>query len=265
MKQDTNNPNPLATISIVSHGDAEKIAALLGSLRQYESANKLQIIITDNLGRDLPEFDSSPWASLIVLRNKKPLGFARNHNQAFQLASGKYFCVLNPDVLFEEPLFFRLIDLLEKEEAQILSPLIIDANNTIQDSFRDFPTPLDILKRKLPGYYFTPLAPDTSGLIRPDWIAGIFMFMQSETYKQLGGFDEKFHLYFEDVDICARARALGLIPLVDTNLRIQHNAQRASRKKLRYLLWHLQSAYRFFTSHVYRQAKEKKKKIIEGM
>ena len=179
------------------------------------------------------------------------MGFAHNHNRAFQLASGKYFCVLNPDILFVEPIFPLLIERLEREAA-IISPLIIDSSNTIQDSFREFPTPLSILKRKLPGYHFSPSSPNALGLINPDWIAGMFMLMRSETYRQLGGFDEKFHLYFEDVDFCARARALGLLPLVDTNLRIQHNAQRASRKKIRYLLWHLQSSIRFFRSTIYK-------------
>ena len=250
-KQNTDTANTLATVSIVSHGDTEKVKELLESLRQYERAKEIQIIVTDNLGNDLPKLDPSPWASLIILRNQKNMGFAHNHNQAFKLASGKYFCVLNPDILFIETIFPLLIKRLEREAA-IISPLIIDSSNTIQDSFREFPTPLDILKRRLPGYHFTPLSPDELGLIRPDWIAGMFMFMRSETYRQLGGFDEKFHLYFEDVDICARARALGLLPLVDTNLRIQHNAQRASRKKIRYLLWHLQSSIRFFRSTIYK-------------
>jgi N-acetylglucosaminyl-diphospho-decaprenol L-rhamnosyltransferase len=263
MKQDTKNANTLVTVSIVSHGDAKKTKSALESIQIHEQSHKIQIIVTDNLGNDLPELDPSPWASLIILRNQKIMGFAHNHNQAFKLATGKYFCVLNPDILFVEHIFPLLIKRLEREAA-IISPLIIDSSNTIQDSFREFPTPLSILKRRLPGYHFTALPPDDLGIIHPDWIAGMFMFMRSETYCQLGGFDEKYHLYFEDVDFCLRARSLDLpvpgrvLPLVDTNLHIQHNAQRASRKNLRYLLWHLQSAIRFFTSKVYKDTKKKR-------
>lgn len=261
MKQDTKNANTLVTVSIVSHGDAKKTKSALESIQIHEQSHKIQIIVTDNLGNDLPELDPSPWASLIILRNQKIMGFAHNHNQAFKLATGKYFCVLNPDILFVEHIFPLLIKRLEREAA-IISPLIIDSSNTIQDSFREFPTPLSILKRRLPRYHFTPLPPDGLELIRPDWIAGMFMFMRSESYSQLGGFDEKYHLYFEDVDFCLRARSLDLpvpgrvLPLVDTNLHVQHNAQRASRKRLRYLFWHIQSAIRFFTSKVYKDAKK---------
>jgi N-acetylglucosaminyl-diphospho-decaprenol L-rhamnosyltransferase len=250
---------PLISLSLVSHGDTEKTQELLNSLKQYEDINQLQIIITDNLENKFPKIVQKGFASLTILRNKKSMGFAHNHNQAFQLATGKYFCVLNPDILFIEAIFPHLIKRLERE-AVIISPLIIDSSNTIQDSFREFPTPLRILKRRLPGYHFTPLPPDELELIRPDWIAGMFMFMRSESYSQLGGFDEKYHLYFEDVDFCLRARSLDLLgrvlPLVDTNLHIQHNAQRASRKRLRYLLWHIQSAIRFFTSKVYKDSKK---------
>ncbi|RLD05740.1 MAG: glycosyltransferase family 2 protein [Chloroflexi bacterium] len=242
----------LLTLSIVSHGDTEKIQELLASLRQHESPQEIQLLITDNLGDDLPDLPPASWASLTILRNKKKMGFAHNHNQAFRHATGEYFCVLNPDILFTETIFPHLIDRLERKAA-IISPLIFDSADTLQDSFRQFPTPAELLRRKLPGYRFTPLLPDEQGLIHPDWLAGMFLLMRRKSYKKLGGFDEKYYLYFEDVDFCARARDLNLLPLVDTNLQVQHNAQRASRKQIRYLLWHLQSAIRFFRSPVYQE------------
>jgi hypothetical protein len=105
----------------------------------------------------------------------------------------------------------------------------------------------------LPGYHFIPPAANVDGLVEPDWIAGIFMLMKSETYREINGLDEKYRLYFEDVDFCARAKLAGLKLIVDTNTRIQHNAHRASRRKLVYLLWHIQSAVRFFTSPTYKK------------
>ncbi len=247
---------PLVTISVVSHGDRLKISELIKSLRVHESMGDIELVVTDNFGNDIPDEKVVENEAIIILRNKKPQGFARNHNNAFRHASGKYFCVLNPDILFTQSVFSALILRLEQYDA-LISPLIFDGKNSLQDSFREFPSPLKLLKRKMPNYRFSPLSADERGLIHPDWIAGMFMFMRSDTYRLLGGFDEKFHLYFEDVDICARARVLGLIPLVDTTLRIQHNARRASRKKPRYLFWHLQSAGLFFFSDVYRELRKK--------
>ncbi len=253
-----NNSEPSAkpslTLSIVSHGDGQKIMELLDSLRTFEPDRQFQLILTDNLGKDLPEASGFPGFSVEMLRNQRPQGFASNHNRAFELARADYFCIINPDVIFSEPVFNDLIATQEKSGADVIAPLIVDSAGAPQDSYRLLPKPLDLIKRQLPGYRFTPIPPDVDGLVRPDWIAGIFMLFKSKTYHRMQGFDERYHLYFEDVDLCTRARLAGLKLVVDTRLRIKHNARRASRKSLTYLLWHLRSAVRFYRSKVYRQA-----------
>lgn len=257
LEQSLDKPLPLVTVSIVSHGNSEQVLRLLESLCTYEQASSIQVIVTDNLGYEVQEMDEGPWSSLSILRNEQKLGFASNQNRAFQLAKGKYFCVLNPDVLFEQKVFFSLIELLESGQADIVAPLIVDVKHIPQDSFRDFPTPFELLRRRLPGYRYSPPPKDDAGLARPDWVAGMFMLMKSETFRAVNGFDEKYHLYFEDVDFCARARLSGMKIMVDTNIRVQHNANRASRKKARYLFWHVQSAVQFFTSPVYKKVRKK--------
>jgi GT2 family glycosyltransferase len=246
--------NPLITLSIVSHGDSEKIEHLLASLQKQEQTRLFQLMLTDNLRNQLPDFDPTPWGSLHLLRNDHQMGFAENHNRAFQIANGKYFAILNPDLLFEQPVFERLIDSLDTHQADMIAPQIVDENGAIQDSFRALPTPSELIRRRLPGYQFKPFQPDNEGLIYPDWMAGMFWLMKADTYRQLGGMDERYRLYFEDVDFCTRARLKGMKLLVDATVQVRHDAQRSSRKKLYYLFLHTLSAARFFTSPVYRQA-----------
>lgn len=243
-------------LSIVSHGDADKIGHLLASIQKHEPESiRFQLILTDNLKDDLPDFDPSPWASLHILRNEHKLGFAENHNRAFALARCKYFAILNPDLIFERPVFDGLIARLHNGSADLIAPKIIDENGTVQDSFRSLPTPLEIIRRRLPGYKFEALQPDRERLIHPDWAAGMFWFMDANVYRQLGGMDERYRLYFEDVDFCTRARLRGMRVVVDAQVQVRHDAQRSSRKSLYYLFLHTQSAVRFFTSDVYRQAR----------
>jgi GT2 family glycosyltransferase len=247
---------PLLTLSIVSHGHGNMIARLLTSLQEHETyTNRFQLIITDNLKEDLPAIAPSPWHSLHILRNLHPQGFARNHNQAFKHAEGEYFAILNPDLLFIQPVFESLLHRLRHAQAHLIAPQIVDANGAPQDSTRPLPTPWDILRRRLPGYKYQPPIPDSAGLIYPEWMAGMFILLASDTYRQLGGMDERFRLYFEDVDFCARARLQGMRLMVDTRLQVRHDAQRASRKHPYYLFLHLQSAVRFFTSPVYKNIK----------
>jgi len=249
---------PFVTVSIVSHGDSEKVLRLLESVRLFEKTNLIQVILTDNLGRELPDVDNSSWHSLKILRNERSRGFAKNHNRAFQLAEGKFFCLLNPDVVFLQPVFIQILRQIETSQADIIAPLVVDSKDRVQDSFRDLPTPIEIILRRLPGFTFGSTIVEPNKVIRPDWLSGLFLLMQKETYQKLNGMNEKYRFYFEDVEFCTRARLMGLKLLVDTAIRIQHDAHRASRKNLIYLLWHIQSAIRFFTSPIYKEAQKRK-------
>lgn len=249
---------PLITLSVVSHGNKDKVSDLLASLQRHESDTKrFQLIITDNLKDDLPDFDPSPWASMKILRNDQSRGFAENHNRAFEFASGEYYAILNPDLIFDRPAFDGLITSLHAHDADLIAPQIVDEGGGTQDSFRPLPTPFELIRRRLPGYHFQPPLPGDNGLIRPDWIAAMFWLMPSELYRSLGGMDVRYKLYFEDVDFCTRARLRGYKILVDPNLSVRHDAARSSRRNAYYLFLHTQSAFRFFTSQVYRQARRK--------
>lgn len=242
------------TISIVSHGDASKILRLLDSLQKWEpSLDHFQIILTDNLMKDLPDFDPAPWGRLTILRNNNPLGFAENHNRAFMKAQGEYFAVLNPDLIFSQTIFENLLASLQRGFADLVAPTIVDENGKMQDSFRILPTPIEIIRRRFPWYSFKSMEPDETGFIHPDWIAGMFWLMRSDFYNAMGGMDEKFRLYFEDVDFCSRARLSGKKILVDSRIQITHQAQRSSHRNLSYFLLHVQSMLKFFLSPVYWQ------------
>jgi N-acetylglucosaminyl-diphospho-decaprenol L-rhamnosyltransferase len=249
---------PLLTLSVVSHGNAGEVRRLLASMERHESAmQRFQLVITDNLKDDLPGFDASPWASLHLLRNARPKGFAENHNRAFEFAAGEYFAILNPDLIFERPVFDGLITSLHAHEADLIAPQIVDASGSPQDSFRSLPTPFELVRRRLPGYRFQPPPPASDGLIRPDWIAAMFWLMPSNLYRSLGGMDGRYKLYLEDVDFCTRARLAGYTIVVDPRLSVRHDAARSSRRRAYYLFLHMQSAFRFFTSRVYRQARRR--------
>lgn len=241
------------TLSVVSHGDADKITCLLNSIYQQEFAARscIQLIITDNLKNDLPEHDTLDWGSLRILRNDRQLGFAQNHNNAFKYAEGEYFVILNPDLVFEKPLLERLCRSLDGHRADLIAPQIVDETGAVQDSYRSLPTPLELIRRRLPGYIFKPYLPDSGGIVYPDWIAGMFWLLRSDIYRQLGGMDEKFFLYLEDVDFCSRARLRRMKLMVDTNIKVRHDAQRSSRRNLYFLYHHIKSALRFFLSPVY--------------
>jgi hypothetical protein len=242
------------SLSIVSHGDSMPLRELLDSLVAFESLDRIQLIVTDNLCSDLTDPAPQGWQSVEVLRPPRPRGFAANHNAAFERAVGTYFCVLNPDVRLIEPVFNDLMAHLAVQDAEMTAPVLADSRGEIQDSFRGLPTPREILRRRLSVRGAT-ILPTDGRPIRPDWIAGMFMLMRSSTFSGLGGFDPHFRMYFEDVDLCTRLRLSGGRILVDPAKRVLHDPRRRSRRPGQHFLWHTQSAVRFFVSDVYQRAR----------
>jgi N-acetylglucosaminyl-diphospho-decaprenol L-rhamnosyltransferase len=82
-----------------------------------------------------------------------------------------------------------------------------------------------------------------------DWVAGMFMLFRADDYRALGGFDEGFFLYYEDVDICARLWKAGRPVLACPKAQVIHDARRASRQNLRYMRWHAGSMARYLGKH----------------
>jgi hypothetical protein len=255
-------PNPLSTatsapvisISVVSHGDGVQLRALLESLVKHEPIGRIQLLVTDNLLHDLRDTPADGWHSVIMLRPARPLGFARNHNIAFERASGKYFCVLNPDLLFQGSVLPALVELVGRGKGDLVAPIMRDSRGQLQDSFRELPSPMRLIRRRLGSHHPLPL-PAAGALLHPDWIAGTFMLMRGSTFSQLKGFDPRYRLYFEDVDLCTRARLQGLTMTVDPGLQVLHDARRSSRRPGLQFFWHVQSAVRFFASPEYGRAR----------
>ena len=88
-------------------------------------------------------------------------------------------------------------------------------------------------------------------MLYPDWVAGMFMVLRSETFRAAGGFDEGYFLYYEDVDLCWRLQRSGLRAALLPTVRAIHDARRSSHRKLRYLLWHGKSMLRFFAKRAW--------------
>jgi N-acetylglucosaminyl-diphospho-decaprenol L-rhamnosyltransferase len=90
-----------------------------------------------------------------------------------------------------------------------------------------------------------------NSILLPDWVGGMFMFFPSAVYKQVNGFDERYFLYYEDVDLCARLTNLGFKVVFCPASKVIHLAQRTSHKSIKYLRWHLSSMLRFFMTPAY--------------
>lgn len=230
----------MITVSIVSHSHGKFLPSLVDALHKYSEVEK--IIITINIPEKLNFLKSS---KVNIIQNTSPKGFGENHNNAFHKCQSEFFCVLNPDIFFIDNPFPTLIDVISNPSIGVVAPLVYDSDSVIEDSFRNFPTVHAlILKLFFSKKDFTRY----ENLKQPfssDWVAGMFMLFKKKTFATLGGFDQKFFLYYEDVDICARAWKMNMEVYVAPTAKIIHFARRQSHKNVKFFLWHLQSFIRY--------------------
>jgi hypothetical protein len=231
------------------------ILSLLEDLKEL-GRNDFEVILTWNLSKEsIPITPEKFPYKVVSIVNRTPNGFAANHNAAFKRSRGLNFVVLNPDIRLVDDPFDQLSEVLKKVPRAICAPVIVDCNDDREDSARFFPTPWFLAKKAVAKLFRMKLAlPKISArenLLHPEWIAGMFMVIPRRLFEELGGFSEKYFLYYEDVDLCLRARLRNIDIVVTEKAKAVHNAQRESHKNARFFAWHLKSAMRFFCSWAY--------------
>lgn len=236
-------------VSVVSHGQGDLADRLLEDLAQLAPRTVAKIIVTVNLPTDT-------WApppgrnqdSIVVIRNAVPLGFGANHNQAFAHCDAPVFAVVNPDIRLAADPFPALLDRLDDDaDCAVVAPVQLDLAGRRESFARSVPTPVNVALRRLsPGARMPKTAPS-----RVEWLAGAFMVWRAEAFRRLGGFDSRYLLYCEDVDICLRLQLEGQRFAVVESAQVVHAAQRASRGSARMWLIHVRSLARLWLSPVF--------------
>lgn len=246
------NATPSLTISIVSHGQMALVLPLLRDLERVHGQTPLEVILTLNIPETMDCTAEEFSYPLRNVTNPKPLGFAANHNQAIAFARSAVVCILNPDIRITQNPFPGLMALLENPLVGLVAPAIYSPAGQLEDSARRFPTPWGIARKAItrkrhpkPDYKMQ------DNVCYPDWVGGMLMVLPTALYRSMGGFDEKFFLYYEDVDLCARIRLRGLKIALLPRTWVIHRAQRSSHTQRRFRQWHLTSMLRFFCSRVF--------------
>lgn len=163
-----------------------------------------EIIVVDNHSQDescdlVREY--FPEVKLIV--NKSNDGFSKGNNIGIAQAQGKYICLLNPDTAVGENCFKNFLDFAEKyPDFGAIGPKLIDGRgNFLPESKRNIPTPKVALKKLLNNSkaYYSDLGENETGPI--EILAGAFMLMRKDRYLEVGGLDEDYFMYGEDIDL----------------------------------------------------------------
>ncbi len=210
------------SIIIVNYNVKEFLQNLVHSLQKAVSIINHEIIVVDNASDDgSVEFIREKFPQITLIVNQTNLGFSKANNAALKIAKGKFILLINPDTIVSEDTITKMIEFLnEHPDAGLAGCKILNPDGSLQLACRrSFPGPwtsfckvtgLSTLfpKSKLfAKYNLTYL--DENSTYEVDAISGSFMMMKREAYEKVGGFDEQFFMYGEDLDLCYRIQKNG--------------------------------------------------------
>jgi GT2 family glycosyltransferase len=233
------------TLSIVSHGHGKLVEKLVRQLDEIRELRGARVIVTLNQPGEFVAFEKEAprYLKMTIIRNSLPLGFGANHNQAFQCCATPWFAILNPDLSIFTDIFTPLIATACEREVALVAPLVVRSDGKKEDSVRWNLTPWSLLKRKIGVAGESDL---DDGHFR--WFAGMFYLVSSRVYRQMGGFDTRYFLYCEDYDLCARMYLAGHHSFFVNDIRVVHDARRATWNSRKHLFMHLSSIWKVWFS-----------------
>lgn len=205
----------MVSVIIVSWNTRDILLQCLDSLSEQACRYAMEIIVVDNASSDgSAEAVAKSHPHVRLIRNTENLGFAKANNQGICVGAGRYFCLVNSDVKVLPNCITQLVDYCEQHQGVgMVGPRIVGGDGLLQRSCRGFPTvwnmfcralALDTLTKKklFSGYALLHSAQDFLGAV--DILTGCFWLVRRDALMQVGGLDENFFMYGEDMDWCKR-------------------------------------------------------------
>lgn len=222
----------------------------------------VEVIVVDNQSTDGSiDYLQPQFPFVRFMSNSENIGFARANNQAIQQCSGQYILFLNPDTIIPEDCFIQCIGFMESHaNAGALGIRMIDGSGQyLKESKRGFPSPwVSFCKmaglttffpssKWFAGYYLGHLPEKENHVV--DVLAGAFMLVGRVAIEKTGGFDERFFMYAEDIDLSYRIQQAGFLNYYFAGATIIHFKGESTRKDARYVQLFYKAMIQFVQKH----------------
>lgn len=233
---------------VVSHGHPRELEESLPALQPQVD----ELVVIANIPGSVPD-------GVDAVHNERPLGFAANVNKGVALTTAELVLSANPDAVPEPGAVAALRAFMyERPRCGIAGPMMRFPSGEWQPSRRRFPTITGTVVRRTPlrrilpqrRHFHLDEAPPTEA-VEADWMLGGFLLLRRSMLEELGGLDEGFRLYGEDIDLQYRAMRAGwerwYVP--SAVVRHEHKAETDKRWLTRRTLWHWRGVARFVRKH----------------
>jgi N-acetylglucosaminyl-diphospho-decaprenol L-rhamnosyltransferase len=241
---DTDPGAPSVSVLMVSYETRELTCAAIASLFERAARSISEIVVLDNASTDgSAEAIATRFPGITVISSCDNLGFGRGMNEAANASSGDYLLLLNPDTVIHDDVVADLVAFARRRpDAGIWGGLALDEDGAPnRTSALGLPSLYSYLCW---GSGFTSVFP-RSRLFNPEIlncrlgdserevgvVTGCLLLLRRDLWTEIGGFDERYFMYGEDVDLCLRARRLGYRPAISPSIAFTHYGGGSSRHR----------------------------------
>jgi GT2 family glycosyltransferase len=248
------------SIVIVGYNSKRDLEALLPSLTQPPPETGHEVVVVDNASNDgTAVYLSERWPGVRLIASEANVGFARASNIGIRATTSDLVLILNPDTIVPPGAIDRLVAALEsRPDAAIVGPRIVDGTGRPELSFGAMMTPWAELRQKVLVHGndrglrpFTTIVDRLTRRARlVDWVSGACLLIRRADLAAVGGFDERFFMYAEDVDLCAAVRARGRKVVFTPEVQVVHLRGRSAASATGLASSaHRRSQIAFYTKH----------------
>ncbi|MFA6455531.1 MAG: glycosyltransferase family 2 protein [Bacteroidota bacterium] len=243
------------SIIIVNFNGLRYTRQCLESFFRYHDVKSTEVIVVDNNSTDgsqqeLPQL--FPFIHFISLHNN--VGFGGANNVGAQRSTGRMLYFVNNDTVFYKESVSELVKTLSSHNKYgIVAPKLLNEDHSFQLSFGQFPTIQNEFETKNIAENYslqTSLDSSISIPIPKDWVSGAALMIKREVFEEIGGFDERYFMYFEDVDLCRSAAKKGFqIFYVPSNTLIHLGGKSYGARDERITVEYRKSQLLFYDKH----------------
>jgi N-acetylglucosaminyl-diphospho-decaprenol L-rhamnosyltransferase len=209
---------PDVTVVVVSYNTRHLLDQMFSALEKSRGTLRLQVIAVDNASHDgSVELLRKMRPDVEFIENSSNVGFGRANNQALPFVRGRYVLLLNTDAFVAPDTLQKTVDFMDaNRRCGVLGVKLVGRDGVLQPSCRYFPTPWNVflvttgLMRFFPGTRLIDnMSWDHASVRECDWVPGCYYLVRREVIDQVGLFDPRYFLYFEEVDHCRAVRQAG--------------------------------------------------------
>lgn len=249
------------TVSIVVYKEYSDVKQVINLIEQYtDKSIRKKVYIIDNTDKESINITEREKLEQLIdayhdveyISTGINIGFGKGHNYVLDKLDSKYHAIVNPDILFVEDAFLKILRYMDDNNIGMCIPRIEDNEGNLQAVYRRDLTISDMFIRmflkncfKKRQYYHTMQDMDYTKPFQVPFGQGSFLVIRTSLYKEIGGFDDRFFMYVEDADLCRRVNEKAEL-MYFPDAKVIHRWEKGSHKDKKLLMYHIRSTIEYF-------------------